>query len=90
MQWASTVVDKDCGCVIIGCGIISTPLDAIDTNAATAATISPVVALSSAALRVGLATTVPVGACVSMLTGFSGGGQSHAAGRLPVCPGRAH
>lgn len=75
VQRATEIINESPGCVaLVGCGIIGNSAHAVDNSSATAATISPALALSSAALRVGFLSTVPVGARVSMLVSMSGGG----------------
>lgn len=72
-QQATTLEDLDYGCILIICGSITNANAAIDNDITTGAYVSPPLALSSAALRVGFASEVPRGARVSLRIGTNGG-----------------
>jgi hypothetical protein len=73
VRQATAVTDRDRGCVAIICGDIDDSAMAVDAAPATAASISPPLALGSAALRVGFAAPVPSGARVKLLVSFTSG-----------------
>ncbi|MBF9224031.1 T9SS type A sorting domain-containing protein [Hymenobacter ruricola] len=73
VRQATAVTDRDRGCVAIVCGDINDSAMAVDAAPATAASISPPLALGTAALRVGFAAPVPTGARVKLLVSFTSG-----------------
>lgn len=73
MRQATAVADRDRGCVAIICGDIDNSAMAVDAAPATAASITPPLALGSAALRVSFATPIPAGAQVKLLVSFTSG-----------------
>ena len=75
VKHASSVADQDLGCIIV-CGSIANSGHAVDSNASTAASISPPLAIGKAALRLGFDAPVPSGAKVNMLVSFTGSALS--------------
>jgi hypothetical protein len=74
VRQAAAVADRDYGCVaVVVCGTITNTAMAVDASASTAASISPPLALGSAALRVSFAEVVPLGAQVKLLVSFTSG-----------------
>ena len=73
VQQATSVASSDLGCVLVICGSVTNKPAAVDGQVTTAAVISPPLTVGSAALRVGFASTVPVGATVTVTLSFSGG-----------------
>ena len=76
VKQASAVTDRDFGCVVVVCGSIANSGYATDNNAATAASISPPLALGTAALRVSFDAPIPSGAQVNMTVSFTGSALS--------------
>lgn len=76
LKQATWIAKSELGCVTIICGSIANSNHAVDSNPATAASISPPLALGTAALRVGFDAPVPAGARVNMLVSFTGSALS--------------
>jgi hypothetical protein len=77
VKQASSIADRDLGCVaVVVCGSIVDSGNAIDNNPATAASISPPLAIGTAALRLGFSAPIPAGAQVSMMVSFTGSALS--------------
>ncbi|GAB3572663.1 hypothetical protein GCM10027345_04200 [Hymenobacter daeguensis] len=70
------MADRDLGCVLVVCGSIVNSAYAVDNSPATAASISPPLAIGTAALRVGFDAPIPAGAQVSMMVSFTGSALS--------------
>ncbi|MBO2011704.1 T9SS type A sorting domain-containing protein [Hymenobacter negativus] len=76
MKQASSVADRDLGCVVFICGSVASSANAVDSNPATAASISPPLAVGTAALRVGFDAPIPLGAQVNLTVSFTGSALS--------------
>jgi hypothetical protein len=76
MKQASSVVNRDLGCVAVVCGVVANSANAVDSNPATAASISPPLAIGTAALRIGFDSAIPAGAQVNMMVSFTGSALS--------------
>lgn len=76
VKHASSVISRDLGCVVIVCGAVANSRQAVDSNPETAASISPPLALGTAALRVGFDAAIPAGAQVNMMVSFTGSALS--------------
>jgi hypothetical protein len=76
VKQASSVTDRDFGCVLVVCGSIANSGHATDNSVATAASISPPLALGTAALRVAFDAPIPSGAQVNMTVSFTGSALS--------------
>jgi len=76
VKQATSVTDRDLGCVLFICGSIANSGHAIDNSAATAASISPPLAIGTAALRVGFDAPIPSGAQVNLTVSFTGSALS--------------
>lgn len=73
---ASSVEDRDLGCILVVCGSVDNSRNAVDDNLATAASISPPLAVGTAALRVGFDAPIPAGAQVNLTVSFTGSALS--------------
>ena len=76
VKHASRVADRDLGCITIICGAIANSTDAVDGDPATAASISPPLAIGTAALRVGFDAPVRAGSAVNLMVSFTGSALS--------------
>jgi hypothetical protein len=72
----SSIANWDAGCVLVVCGSLVNGTHAVDNNTATAASISPPLAIGTSALRVGFDNPIPAGARVSMMVSFTGSALS--------------
>ena len=76
VKQAAWVADRDLGCILFVCGSITGDDNATDRDIATAASISPPLAIGTAALRVSFDAPIPAGAQVKLTVSFTGSALS--------------
>jgi hypothetical protein len=76
LKQAAWVADRDLGCIVVVCGSVSSVNNAVDSDVATAASISPPLAIGTAALRVSFDAPIPSGAQVKLKVSFTGSALS--------------